>query len=170
MNTKKQTTLALFLAISIVVSIVESMLIPLMSISIPGAKLGLANVITLVLLYHYSEKEALTILLLRIFLVGLLRGTIFQYPFWLSLSGGTLAFLLMMVFKQIKVFSIVSVSIMGSLGHATGQIGMAIVLLATDQLSFYLPILFLISIPTGVFVGMVSNKLLYILDASESSI
>lgn len=157
MNTRKQTTLAILLAMSIVVSIVEAMLIPLLSISVPGAKLGLANVVTIVIMYHYSEKDAFTILILRIVLVGLLRGTIFNYPFWLSLNGGLLAFGLMFLFKRLKVFNMTSVSIMGSIGHATGQIIMAIILLDTAELGFYLPILFLISIPTGLFVGWTSK-------------
>jgi len=103
------TTLAILLSMSIVVSIVEGMLIPLLSISIPGAKLGLANVVTLVIMYHYSEKDAFTILILRIILVGLLRGTIFNYPFFLSLNGGLVAFGLMYLFKHLKAFNMVSV-------------------------------------------------------------
>jgi heptaprenyl diphosphate synthase len=157
MNTRKQTTLAILLSMSIVVSIVEASLIPLLSISVPGAKLGLANVVTIVIMYHYSEKDAFTILMLRIILVGVLRGTMFNYPFWLSLSGGLLAFGLMYLFKKLKVFNMVSVSIMGSIGHATGQILMAIILLDTAELGFYLPVLFLISLPTGLFVGWTSN-------------
>lgn len=157
MQTRKLTMLSILLAMSIVVSIVESLLIPLLSFSIPGAKLGLANIVTIVIMYHYSEKDAFTILILRIILVGILRASIFQYPFWLSLSGGMLSFILMYVFKRLNVFNKVSVSVMGSVGHATGQILMAILLLDTAELGFYLPILFLISIPTGIFVGMTSN-------------
>jgi len=157
MSTRKMTTLAILLSMSIVVSIVEGMLVPLLSISIPGAKLGLANVVTLVIMYHYSEKDAFTILILRIILVGLLRGTIFNYPFFLSLNGGLVAFGLMYLFKHLKAFNMVSVSIMGSIGHATGQIVTAIFLFATAGIGFYLPILFLISIPTGLFVGWTSN-------------
>ena len=156
MNTRKLTTLAILLSLSIVMSIVEGMLIPLLSISVPGAKLGLANVITLVIMYHYSEKDAFTILILRIILVGVLRGTIFNYPFWLSLNGGLIAFGLMYLFKKINVFSMVSVSIMGSIGHATGQILVAI-LIFTSEIGFYLPLLYLLSIPTGLFVGWTST-------------
>lgn len=167
MSTRKQTTLAILLAMSIVVSIVEGMLIPLLSISVPGAKLGLANVVTLVIMFHYSEKDAFTILILRIVLVGLLRGTIFNYPFWLSLSGGLIAFGIMYLFKRVKIFNMVSISIMGSIGHATGQILMAIILLDTAELGYYLPILFLISLPTGVFVGWTSTIALGYLDQAR---
>lgn len=156
MKTRKLTTLAILLSLSIVMSIVEGLLIPVLSISIPGAKLGLANVITIVIMYYYGEKDAFTVLILRIVLVGVLRGTIFNYPFWLSFSGGMVAFGLMYLFKKVKIFSLVSVSIMGSIGHATGQIMVAI-LIFTLEIGFYLPVLFLISIPTGLFVGWTST-------------
>ena len=106
MNTKRLVTLSLFLSMSIVLSIVESF-IP--SFAIPGAKLGLANIMTLVILNLYGEKDAFLIIILRIFLVGLLRGTIGAPAFYLSVSGGVLAYLLMTVNviqkNHISVFS-----------------------------------------------------------------
>ena len=143
MNTKRLVTLSLFLSMSIVLSIVESF-IP--SISIPGAKLGLANIMTLVILNLYGEKDAFLIVILRIFLVGLLRGTIGSPAFFLSLSGGLMAYLLMVAFLKMKVFSIVGVSGMGSLGHSLGQVLMAIVILSVPQLVYYFPLLFLIDL------------------------
>jgi len=69
-----------------------------------------------------------------------------------------LAFLMMYLFKKTNKFSLLSVSVMGSLGHSVGQIVMAIFILDTPQLVFYFPIIFLIAIPTGIFVGMTSQK------------
>lgn len=163
MNTRRLTSLALFLAIAIVLSYVESLL---PSFTIPGARLGLANIITLVIMYIYGERDAFVILILRIVLVGLMRGSIFQYPFWLSLSGGTLAFSMMFLFKRLKIFNKVSISVMGSLGHSLGQIIAAIILLSTQELVFYFPLLFLIAIPTGVFVGFVSDRFIYVYNQS----
>lgn len=164
MNTKKIVFLAIMLSIAIVVSIVESM-IPVFWV--PGAKLGLANIVTLVILYVYGKKDALMILVLRILLVGLLRGTFLMPGFFLSVSGGMLAYILMVGFKQMKVFSIVGVSVTGSLGHSLGQILMAVVLLSTPELIYYFPIIFFISIPTGIFTGYVS---LVFLDISKSAL
>ncbi len=155
METKRLVTLGLFLAMSIVLSIIESF-IP--AISIPGAKLGLANIMTLVVLTLYGEKDAFLIVILRIFLVGLLRGTIGAPAFYLSLSGGLLAFVMMVIFNKIKMFSIISVSVMGSLGHSLGQIIMAIFLLSVPELVYYFPLLFLIAVPTGIFTGLVAKK------------
>jgi heptaprenyl diphosphate synthase len=153
MNTKRLISLSLFLSMAIVLSIVESF-IP--SISVPGAKLGLANIITLVVLNIYGEKDAFLVVILRIVLVGLLRGI--TIGFFLSLSGGVFAFLLMVLFKRFKIFSIISISVMGSLGHSVGQIAMAIIILKTPQLVYYLPWVFLIAIPTGIFTGLVAKK------------
>lgn len=159
MNTRRITSLAIFLSISIVLSIVESF-IP--SFSIPGAKLGLANIITLVIMYSYGEKDAFVVLILRILIVALLRSGFFSPAFYLSLSGGMLAYLLMFTFKNLKVFNIISVSVMGSLGHSLGQIIAAIIILDTAELVYYFPFLFIIAIPTGFFVGYTSRRFLNI--------
>jgi len=159
MSTKRATSLALFLTMSIVLSYLES-LIP--SFSVPGAKLGLANIITIVVMFTFDEKDAFLVLILRIFLVGLLRGSIFQYPFWLSMSGGMVAYGLMLLFKYLKKFNITSISVMGSLGHSLGQILMAMILLETKELILYFPLLLLIAIPTGIFVGFTSDRFIRI--------
>ncbi len=155
MNTKKAVMLGVLLAMSIVLSIVESFL---PTFGIVGAKLGLANIITIVLLYTFSEKDAFMIVVLRILLVPLLRG--FNLPtFLLSLSGGMLAFILMWSFRRLKIFSVVSVSVMGSIGHAVGQIAMAMFILDLPQIALYLPILIVIAVPTGIFVGLTGKTL-----------
>ena len=154
MNTKRLVSLSIFLSMSIVLSIVESF-IP--AFSVPGAKLGLANIMTLVILNIYGERDAFLVVTLRILLVGLIRGMIFP-TFWFSLAGGLLAYIMMVIFKRFKVFSIVSVSVMGSLGHSAGQIIMAILVLSTPQLAYYFPVLFLIAIPTGIFTGLVAKR------------
>lgn len=155
MSTKKAVMLAVLLAMSIVLSIVESFL---PSFGIIGAKLGLANIITIVVLYTFDDKDAFMIVILRILLVPLLRGFNFN-TFMLSLSGGMLAFFLMWAFKRMKIFNVVSVSVMGSLGHALGQVLMAMVLLDLAEIGLYFPVLFAIAIPTGIFVGMTGSIL-----------
>ena len=158
MRTKRLTLLAIMLSVSIVLSIVESF-IPLF---IPGVKLGLANVVTLIIMYIYGEKDAFVILILRIFLVAILRGTIFNVTFYLSLSGGMSAYLMMFLFKRMKVFSMIGVSIMGAFGHSVGQIAMAIFLIERTELIYYLPYILVLSVATGVFTGIIATKSLQI--------
>jgi len=158
MKTKRLTLLAVMLAASIVLSIIESFI----PVFIPGVKLGLANVVTLIIFYLYGDKDAFLILILRIFLVGILVGTIWSPGFYLSLSGGLTAYVMMFLFKHLKVFSIVGVSIMGAFGHSVGQIAMAIFLIERTELIFYLPYILVLSVATGVITGIVSRKSLEI--------
>ena len=94
---RKMTQLSLFLAIGIILNIVESM-IPL-PIAIPGVKLGLANTIGLIVLYYYSPKEYLSIGFLRVLLVGLLRSGIFSISFFLSFAGWLLSSLIALILE-----------------------------------------------------------------------
>ncbi len=158
MRTKRLTLLSIMLSVSIVLSIVESFI----PVFIPGVKIGLANVVTLIIMYLYGEKDAFLVLILRIVLVGILRGTIFSVTFYLSLSGGLSAYLLMFTFKQLRVFSMIGVSIMGAFGHSVGQIAMAIFLIERKELIYYLPYILVLSIITGVLTGMIANRSLSI--------
>jgi heptaprenyl diphosphate synthase len=152
-KTKKLVTISILLSISIVLSIVE----PAFLLGVPGAKLGLANIITLVVLYLYTPKDAALLLFLRVFLVGLVYSGIWSLTFQLSLGGGTLAVLLMILVKKTNRFTIISVSVMGSLGHATGQIFVAMMVMSTPFLVYYLPVLFMMSVPAGLFIGYTSK-------------
>ena len=160
MRTKRLTLLSIMLAVSIVLSIVESFI----PVFIPGVKLGLANVVTLIIMYIYGEKDAFLVLILRILLVGILRGTIFSVTFYLSLSGGLAAFMLMFLFKRFKVFSMIGVSIMGAFGHSVGQIAMAIFLIERTELIYYLPYIMVLSIITGVLTGIIATRSLNIVE------
>lgn len=154
---KKFTRLTMLLALSVVLNIIESF-IPLFS-SIPGLKLGLANIIILIVLYLYSFKDALYISLLRIILVGILRTGLFSTTFFFSLGGALLSLVAMFLVKKTKL-SIVGVSIVGSIFHSLGQVLVAIVFLKNTYIIYYVPWLLLFSIPTGIIVGLVSKIVL----------
>lgn len=159
MELKQFTRLSMLLALSIVLSIIESMIPLLNGIMIPGLKLGLANIIVVFVLYVYGIKEALYVSLLRILLVGLLRTGLFNITFFFSLSGAIISLLFMFVIKRFP-FSILGVSVVGSLGHSLGQIITAIIFLNNVNLLYYLPWLLLFSIPTGICIGLLANKLI----------
>ncbi len=152
MNTRKVVTLSLFLAISVVVSYVESFI----PIGIPGVKLGLANVIILVLLYEDSIRDAFFILIARIFIVGFIRGTFLTPTWYMSLGGGMSAFIMMMIFSRINIFSSIGTSVIGSVFHCVGQIIIAMILLTTVGVIYYLPWIALLSMLTGIFSGFMT--------------
>lgn len=111
---KRFTIIAMLLAIAIVLNVLESF-----TIFIPGVKLGFANIIILIMLYEFKPAEALMVDILRIFMVGLLRGSFLSPTFFMALSGGLTSFIIMFLFSRIKIFSPVGVSVLGSISHAT---------------------------------------------------
>jgi len=160
MKVKDIARTAVLTAIAIVLGIVESY-IP--SIGIPGVKLGLANIAIMITLYGFGWYYALIVNLIRIFVVALLRGTIFQMGFFMSLTGGMLSLGVMILLKElIKKLHIITVSVIGSIFHVGGQIIIAIIFTSTPGMLYYLPFLALTAIATGVLVGFTTSKCLKI--------
>ena len=140
---------------AIIIAILESF-IP--SIGIPGVKLGLANIVILIILYEIGIVEAIIVDLLRVFLVALLRGTIISMGFLMSLTGAALSLgIMILLYLVVRKFSIVGVSVVGSFFHVTGQVLIAMIFLGTPYMAFYLPIIAVSAIITGVLVGIVAK-------------
>ena len=150
---KRLIIISMLTASAMVLSICESYI----PIPIPGVKLGLANVIILIMLYEFKIKEALLVDIMRILLVGILRGTLLTPTFIFSLSGGMLSFVVMMLFSRIKLFSPIGVSALGSIAHASGQIIAAIIILGTKEIIIYLPFIGILSLVTGILSGVVTQ-------------
>ncbi|MBR1376818.1 MAG: Gx transporter family protein [Bacilli bacterium] len=163
METRKFTRLSMLLALSVVLNIVENM-VPLFNGTVPGVKLGLANIVILFVLYQYGFKESLFISLTRVFLVGILHSGLFSIAFFLSLSGAILSIISMGLIKRFTKLSIVGVSIIGSLFHSLGQIIVVAILLNSMSAFNYLPIIILFAIPTGILTGIMSKELLKYFD------
>ena len=151
-RTRRIIYLSVLLSLAVIVNYLES-LIP--SIGIPGVRLGLTNIVILLILYNFSFPEAFLVTILRVLLVGLIRGTIFSIPFFMSLTGATLSIIIMFLLKKAKIFTEIGVSIAGAFFHASGQIIIAIAFLSSPSLIYYLPLLLLTSLLTGIFVGIV---------------
>lgn len=149
--------LANFLAIAIVLNIIESA-IPV--IPVPGAKLGFANVVTLIVLYVYSFKDSSIITLSRVFLVALLTGKLFGPVFYMSFSGSVLAMIAMGLFKKTNFFGILGVSVLGSVFHCIGQVIGGYFVIGSTAIILYLPIMLFLSIPAGVVTGLIAQRFL----------
>ena len=144
---KKLCYLALFCAIAIVLSYVES-LIPLY-LGVPGAKLGLANVVTLTLLLCFGLKEAFIVMFLRILIVSMTFTNF--YMFLYSLSGGFLSLIIMYLFLKTNLFSDIIISIMG------GQLLVAMLFFSSTVFMYYLPYLMLFGILSGIVIGILGE-------------
>ena len=158
MKVQKMALLGVLTAAAIVIAILESF-IP--SVGIPGVKLGLANIVILIILYELGIIEAVIVNVLRVIVVGLVRGTFLSMGFLMSLTGCALSLGIMIVFYiLIKKFSIVGVSVIGSVFHVTGQILIAMIFLGTAYIFLYLPVIAISAIITGVFVGIVAQLII----------
>lgn len=151
MSTKKLTTLALFTTISLAVYAIESAIPPL--IPIPGIKLGLANIITLILLLLFSWKEAALVLVARILLSTLLFGQAMSLLY--SFAGGLCSLFLMAVVMALlqKKMTFLTGAV-GGLAHNLGQLIIAYLLTSTVGVLSYLPFLMISGILTGLFTGL----------------
>ena len=153
----------MLLALSVALNVIEASL-PLFNGYIPGLKLGLANIVTLFIIYQFSLKDAFYVGILRVFLVGILRTGLFSTTFFFSLSGVIFSIICMYLAKNFLKLSIVGVSIVGSIAHSTGQVLTSILLLQMSSMIYYLPWLLLFSIPTGVLVGIICKQLIKFYD------
>ena len=158
MKVQKIALLGVLLAATIVIAIAESF-IP--SFTIPGIKLGFANIVILVTLYEVGVKESIFINLVRVLVVSLVRGTFLSMGFFMSLTGAFLSLGVMILFYLvIKKFSIVGVSVIGSIFHVTGQILIAMLYMNSAYVVFYLPFIGLAAVITGVIVGLVAGAII----------
>lgn len=154
--TKKTAFLGMFVTLALIASYVES-LVPFY-FGAPGIKLGLANLVTVVVLYRYGWKDAAVVSALRILLSGFLFGNVFSILY--SFAGAALSFLVMCLLKKIEGFSILGVSIAGGVFHNLGQIGAAILLMENGNIIYYFPILMVAGIVTGMLIGIGSREVL----------
>lgn len=152
-STKKIAFLGLFVALAFVLSYIEFML-PL-NIGIPGAKIGIANLAVMVTLYTIGEKNAIALSIIRVVLVGLTFGNVSMMIY--SMAGAALSLAAMLIAKRTGKLSVSGVSVLGGVFHNVGQIIVAMLVLETQSLLYYLPFLIVIGTITGVVIGIVSN-------------
>ncbi len=152
-KTSKITLYGIFAALAMILSYVE-LQIPAF-FAVPGMKLGLTNIVVVVALYVLGEKSAFFINLIRILVVSLLFGTVMSL--WFSLAGGVLSTLIMILLKRCDKFSPVGVSAAGGITHNIGQIMIAMILLQTKFIVWYLPALWLSGIVSGVVIGIIGG-------------
>ena len=150
-KTNQLTLCALLIAVALVLSYMERFIPLQMLIPLPGIKLGLANIVTVMALYFFGEKQAFIILILRCILGSVFGGGISGLAF--SLTGGLLAMTMMSISRRLGFFSVYGVSILGAAAHNIGQICVAVVLMSSVYVVGYLPYLLAVSVFTGLATG-----------------
>lgn len=148
------TLLALFTTISLAIYYVESLLPPL--VPLPGIKLGLANIISLILIKNASFRDAFFVLLTRILLSALLFGQAMSFLY--SLAGGICSLIAMYLINRFLHQRYTGLTgIFGALFHNLGQLAMAILIVSSPAPLAYLPFFTVCSIITGLFTGLCAH-------------
>lgn len=145
-----------FTALALIFSYVET-LIPI-NFGIPGVKLGLANLIIVIVLYKTNWREALLLSVVRIVLSGFIFGSLFAILY--SLAGGVLSLAVMAVLSRMDSFSVIGVSIAGGVSHNIGQLIVAMIAVQTYRVGYYLPVLLAAGLLTGTLIGIIAGQVL----------
>lgn len=146
----------LFTALALIFSYVETF-IPF-HIGIPGVKLGLANLIIVIALYKLNIREVYLLAVTRVVLAGFMFGNLFSIIY--SLAGGILSLTVMWMLKKRVSFSVVGVSVAGGVAHNIGQLIIAIIVVESMNLMYYIPVLLIAGLLTGLVIGLVSHEML----------
>lgn len=146
----------LLVALAFIFSYVES-LFPI-NLGTPGVKLGLANLVVIVSLYLFGIREAAVISFIRIVLSGITFGSTAAMVY--SLAGGVLSLLIMVIVKKTNKFSTMGVSVAGGVFHNVGQIIVAMIVLETQSLIYYLPVLIISGLVAGVVIGILAAEII----------
>lgn len=148
-RTKKIALGGILTALAMIFSYIESLM------PVPGVKLGIANIAIISVLYLLGSGQALLVNLLRITLTAVLFGNFNSFLF--SMAGGMLSLLVMVILKKSGHFSIVGVSVAGGVFHNVGQITAAVLLMDTTAIYYYLPVLLIFGIVTGIIIGLMGG-------------
>ncbi|MCC2253102.1 Gx transporter family protein [Ruminococcus sp. CLA-AA-H200] len=145
-----------FTALALIFSYVET-LIPI-NFGIPGVKLGLANLVIVIVLYKRGWKEALLLSVVRIVLAGFIFGNLFSILY--SLAGGILSLAVMAALSKRDLFSVTGVSMAGGITHNVGQLIVAMLVVETYQVGYYFSVLLIAGVLTGAVIGIVASEVL----------
>ena len=166
-KTKRLTLCAILVALAMALSYTERFIPLQMVVPLPGVKLGLANIVTLMALYLMGPKAAFAILIPRCIFGAVFGGGITGLAF--SLTGGLLAMAVMCLARKIPAFSVYGVSILGAAAHNVGQILAAMVLMNSVYIGAYLPYLLGVALVTGFATGAACAGILRALKAVNIS-
>ena len=148
--------LGLCSSVALVLAYVEILLPPLF-VAVPGIKLGLPNIVIIFILYHLGIRRAAAVSFVRIAAVALLFGNPMTLAY--SIAGALLSLGVMFLLKKLNFLSIIGVSVAGGVFHNVGQILMAMLLLGTAELGYYLIVLTVTGTISGILIGLCGGML-----------
>ena len=156
MKTKKLVLLGLLSAIALTIFMLEAQLPPVLSL--PGVKIGLANIVTVFTVFLLGPKEGIAVLTVRVFLGAVFAGN-FSTIFY-SGAGGACAIVVTILLKKVlKLNQLFVAGALGAVAHSIGQMMMAVAVTGTPTVLIYLPVMIAISVVTGLFTGLCAQFL-----------
>lgn len=163
MSTKRIAKMSMLVALAIIFSYIE-FLIPI-NLGVPGIKLGLANLVIVIALYTMNTVDVWLISILRILILGFMFGSGMSIIY--SIAGAVLSLIVMCIIKRIKGFSIVGVSIAGGVCHNIGQVLVAMMVVETTGILYYMPALLVAGVITGAIIGIVSKRVVRVVSKNH---
>ena len=148
--------LGVFTTAAMICSYIESC-IPI-SFGVPGMKLGLANLAVVIVLYKSHTRNAYLVSTIRVILVGILFGNLASI--WFGLVGCSLSLGIMQFLKKTEAFSVYGVSVAGAVAHNIGQLLVALYVVASFPVGYYIPVLLIAGVVTGFVIGCISQEVL----------
>ena len=163
MSAKRIAKMSMLVALAINFSYIE-FLIPI-NLGVPGIKLGLANLVIVIALYTMNTMDVWLISILRILILGFMFGSGMSIIY--SIAGAVLSLIVMCIIKRIKGFSIVGVSIAGGVCHNIGQIVVAMLVVETTGILYYMPALLVAGVITGAIIGIISKRVVRVVSKNH---
>jgi len=162
---RKTMVVSIFASIAVVLGIIES-LIPF-AVAIPGAKLGLGNIMVLTCLYFFNARDSLALIMLKTVITAFILGSFSTFLFSLMGALGSFAVMYAMLKLGRGNFSLLGISVVGGAMHNAGQLLAAAIVLGTTKIFYYFPILLVSGVVTGIFVGLAARHLIQALERLE---
>ena len=160
-RSRKIAYIAVLTAVAAITGYLEQ-LIPVNFFGIPGVKLGLANIVSLIALYVFDARYAFIIMVARVILIGAMFGNMYAILF--GLAGGTLSILIMTALKRTGLFGIAGISAAGGVSHNIGQLIVAMLTLDGLNLIYYVPLLVvsgtICGFITGIIAGIICDRII----------
>ena len=157
----------MMIALALIFSYIETFIPVSAFIPIPGVKLGLANIVVIFALYTMKNRDAFIISIIRVVISGFLFGNLTTIVY--SLAGGLLSLIVMIILKKTKL-SMIGVSMVGGVCHNIGQLGVAVILTETIRIAYYVPVLLVSGMITGLLMGFVAKLIVDRVDKIKKNI
>lgn len=155
-KTRRIALSGLLVALMLVLGYVESLL-PVAA-GIPGIKLGLSNGVLIFAVYMLGIPTAFVLMVLKVLLSGLMFGGVSAMMY--AFAGGLVSMIFMALLSRIKGVHVVVVSMVGGLMHNVGQVGLAMVMLKTPKLMYYMAILMMVGLACGALTGVCASSVM----------